>query len=677
MNYYDLLEQNTDDAAIQFQLYLACKNGEGGGEEEARQWLQRAADNGHEEAIALLKAETDAPQQAADRYATMSSLELLEVADESYAASRELYRRNQNATDRAMLLDILKKLCNFDDAVTEDYEALMRVYFCPEYLNNPAMREEIVTACQNAMEMGSEQAKHYLLNLYSGYVYPDDGTTYYNLSESVARSGDYTDKFCHFVMLYSAKFKNVEQREMYKRAWFDELMKAPDAQKYPVLYYYLQHMGEKGAVLSKLEDYVVSQTAYSPQTAAAVLALSVFAPRSERLEEAVQRLHIPEHCEFPYAFMIVNLQRAAEEQSFNAAKEQYYSNQPYTRAPQGQNANGQPVHKDSVEQAIDTAVEKVKPVAEKGVELLKTNRNARIIAVAVAVLLVLIILISAISHGHAKKAVNKSANNTTTTSASAEATTEKTTATTEPAVTTLDLFQYVDVTFSGTPGRVRIDLKSNITKETQNGYAIENITVNDKATVGFNIEDATGKHIETYSVSVDRDSISWFDENEVRYYDLQENGSINLKCSSQMYNDDIEYKELSTVKVTGLDKLVTEAAQIKAEDVEKLNSEMLDVVRTEQSNTTAEGLYLIKDPINEHYTTAVVKVESYLTEYGYYRYYYAYIYNPAIGAGDNLTEDSFENIHMKNESEHSDHDDVDVDSNIRDLFKCTKVEKID
>lgn len=56
--FYDLMEENTDDASIQYEIGLCYLNGDGTEKDtaEAEKWLTRAANQGHEQAKALLES---------------------------------------------------------------------------------------------------------------------------------------------------------------------------------------------------------------------------------------------------------------------------------------------------------------------------------------------------------------------------------------------------------------------------------------------------------------------------------------------------------------------------------------------------------------------------------------------------------------------------------------------
>ena len=67
--FYDLMEENTDDAGIQYEIGLCYLNGDGTEKDtaEAEKWLTRAANQGHEQAKALLESGNhDTPEKPAE-----------------------------------------------------------------------------------------------------------------------------------------------------------------------------------------------------------------------------------------------------------------------------------------------------------------------------------------------------------------------------------------------------------------------------------------------------------------------------------------------------------------------------------------------------------------------------------------------------------------------------------
>ena len=82
-NYEKLIEMDTDnDSNVQLQLYKECLAGSGGGEKEAIEWLKLSAENGNEEATAILDSINNKTKTAVDdKYSKMSMLELLKVTN--------------------------------------------------------------------------------------------------------------------------------------------------------------------------------------------------------------------------------------------------------------------------------------------------------------------------------------------------------------------------------------------------------------------------------------------------------------------------------------------------------------------------------------------------------------------------------------------------------------------
>ena len=102
--FYDLMEENTDDASIQYEIGLCYLNGDGTEKDtaEAEKWLTRAANQGHEQAKALLESGNHGtPEEPAET----DILELCMKAedgdkDAQYAAARYFMAHGMAQTDR-------------------------------------------------------------------------------------------------------------------------------------------------------------------------------------------------------------------------------------------------------------------------------------------------------------------------------------------------------------------------------------------------------------------------------------------------------------------------------------------------------------------------------------------------------------------------------------------------
>ena len=233
-NYEKLLEMDTDnDSDVQLQLYKECIAGAGGGKSEAMEWLNLAVENGNEEAVEILNSINNENSPKENKYANLSMLQLLEMADYDYKAAKELYyNRNKNASYDEQI-NYLTKLCSFEEADCEDYENLAKVYYLNICYNittsNKAEKisglcKKTITACENAIEFGSKKAKVYLANIL--LLQSPKSEKAFEICNQVATEGSIYDKFLHYVILKNNVI-NVPNK-MYLSAWEEELNNYPD-----------------------------------------------------------------------------------------------------------------------------------------------------------------------------------------------------------------------------------------------------------------------------------------------------------------------------------------------------------------------------------------------------------------------------------------------------------------
>ena len=311
MDYFALLEQNTDDAAVQFQLYEACKNGAGNGEEEAQQWLQRAAEQGYAPALDVLNAQKEAEKNQKKQYSDMPMLSLLDIAEDNYDAAAEMYRRMWKKMDYYQRVEACRKICAFEEATLEDYENLMlqNMALCTKSLNRVTLTTEdklavlktLLEDCDNAIEYGSVKAKNIKLNLMCTYYGAIDiqPESILALSENIARSGDYIDKFCHYILLGSKIGRKVQGNDMRLLAWREALMDMPERNDYPALssYVYLDAEDYDDDGVTSVKPYAEEQHTYSRELSAALFALAVHPSSisSKALDEKIGEVKLPRH----------------------------------------------------------------------------------------------------------------------------------------------------------------------------------------------------------------------------------------------------------------------------------------------------------------------------------------------------------------------------------------------
>ena len=236
-NYEKLLEMDTDnDSDVQLQLYKECIAGAGGGKSEAMEWLNLAVENGNEEAVEILNSINNENSPKENKYANLSMLQLLEMADFDYKAAKELYcNRNKNVSYDEQI-NYLTKLCSFEEADCEDYENLARAYYGILYkeiiidrnirsIKNKINKycHSIINTCENAIELGSKKARVYLANILL-LLFPKSENTF-EICNQVATEGSICNKFLHYVAI---KYNVTNApNQMYLPAWEEELNNYP------------------------------------------------------------------------------------------------------------------------------------------------------------------------------------------------------------------------------------------------------------------------------------------------------------------------------------------------------------------------------------------------------------------------------------------------------------------
>ena len=229
-NYEKLIEMDTDnDSNVQLQLYKECLAGAGEGKKEAMEWLKLSAENGNEEAIGILDSiNNESNISDDDKYSKMSMLELLQIHNSDYHATKELYYNRSQDVSFENKLEMLSQLCSFEVADYRDYESLAEMYYFDIYSSlykkNYIIAElcnKTIEACENAIELGSHKAKKYLASVFM-FQHPNDRKTF-EVCNQAAIENDIYNKFLHYVAI---KFKILNApNPMYMTAWEEELEK--------------------------------------------------------------------------------------------------------------------------------------------------------------------------------------------------------------------------------------------------------------------------------------------------------------------------------------------------------------------------------------------------------------------------------------------------------------------
>lgn len=255
MDYYELLEQNTDDANVQLQLYYCCLNGNGKGIDDPNKWLELSAKNGNAEAKQILSAkelekEKDnavLQNQKADEYKNMSMIDLIEMEDVDYYAAKEVYNRLNNPPISEQI-ENLKRICSFDQATVEDFENLVFTYHSAVQQNINVIWNDFELAFQNAYEMGSKKtdplyATYYFAHYFTspaGYAesksFSDIAAarveTLKNILIRNIKNPDYLTLFRCFSIICYEGMDSCKSILQYRIAFAEALNNNPDKEKY-------------------------------------------------------------------------------------------------------------------------------------------------------------------------------------------------------------------------------------------------------------------------------------------------------------------------------------------------------------------------------------------------------------------------------------------------------------
>lgn len=168
--FYDLMEENTDDASIQYEIGLCYLNGDGTEKDtaEAEKWLTRAANQGHEQAKALLESgNPDTPEEPAET----DILELCMKAedgdkDAQYAAARYFMAHGMAQSEADRYLKAAADQGN-GQACDELGESLLQQSMNCDNQNDRFEKEkQAVRYFKNALDCGIPHAAERLADCY-------------------------------------------------------------------------------------------------------------------------------------------------------------------------------------------------------------------------------------------------------------------------------------------------------------------------------------------------------------------------------------------------------------------------------------------------------------------------------------------------------------------------------
>lgn len=168
--FYDLMEENTDDAGIQYEIGLCYLNGDGTEKDtaEAEKWLTRAANQGHEQAKALLESGNhDTPEKPAET----DILELCMKAEEGdkdaqYAAARYFMAHGMAQTEADRYLKAAADQGN-GQACDELGESLLQQSInCANQNDRFEKEKQAVRYFKNALDCGIPHAAERLADCY-------------------------------------------------------------------------------------------------------------------------------------------------------------------------------------------------------------------------------------------------------------------------------------------------------------------------------------------------------------------------------------------------------------------------------------------------------------------------------------------------------------------------------
>ena len=168
--FYDLMEENTDDAGIQYEIGLCYLNGDGTEKDtaEAEKWLTRAANQGHEQAKALLESGNhDTPEKPAET----DILELCMKAedgdkDAQYAAARYFMAHGMAQSEADRYLKAAADQGN-GQACDELGESLLQQSMnCANQNDRFEKEKQAVRYFKNALDCGIPHAAERLADCY-------------------------------------------------------------------------------------------------------------------------------------------------------------------------------------------------------------------------------------------------------------------------------------------------------------------------------------------------------------------------------------------------------------------------------------------------------------------------------------------------------------------------------
>lgn len=387
MNYYELLEMDTDDANVQLQLYYCCLTGNGKGIDDPYKWLKLSAENGNSEAQKILSdiEKNNIDNQEAQvnekvkEYENTDTIDLVELANYDYYAAKELYRRRLLGGKRSFLqIDYLKRICKFEQATVEDFEQLVEAYNDAIECNEPIVWDEFEYACQNAYEMSSKKTDryyiyHFFLRFFCGvighhkekFVSRENIEKMKNLLVRNINESDYNWLFRYFVIIFSDIMNGCENCYDYRFAFFEALDKHPDKEKHTDLHNILKDAKDT----NELEDFSIF---IGPAT----LATDVF----EKYDELDEDYKTWKFCLFVFS----GLYRAGL--SFKEFKQKNQQENEQENIQVNQQANQQKNHISStLSKILHKGVDKI-PVKYK--EFFYKNKNLCIIAIALIIFII-------------------------------------------------------------------------------------------------------------------------------------------------------------------------------------------------------------------------------------------------------------------------------------------------
>ena len=737
MDYFELLEMNTESADIQFQLYQACLNGEGGGTKEAQEWLERAAQNGHPEALALLNAkQIKNNEEPEDDYSSCSILDLLEKSHDSYTAAKALYSRVDNDLQLDEKINLLYSICSFEEASVDDFEELayLKCVDLSEKGNSKNAIEETVIACENAIELGSIRAMRCLVNAYYGIG--NSVSSVYQLGDKLARKGEYSDKVALYLIINSKEFSTLPS--LLKTAWFEEITQSEEQTKYQTVMDFVKN-GYSDSIVKNLINNINNRTLEKKEYQLAVLVVCALCTKTDikkiKLEDSLMDVdfQFSNFCKR----MIAQQYKTAESEVFdgsnNAASMDVNNTplqvQPYTTCMTSTNYENlnkkRPISKTKrILLAIIASIIALSCLNLGGRYLVNRNK----LNLADYIVSENLFLEGYQNHGEisteAEDLINwdglyANKNNDisiedfkTKFECSYDGKTENlnngdivylTVKWNKNEVDSLlnkkmrqkgeyshkivikglsdkpvfNLFKYVDVDFEGTENRVKVNVSAKKTNKEKYGFKIEDALSENHNVACFNIYYGNN-HIETYEIGLDRNALHTyeFNENDIYFYHIAEGQNIQLICEAKTNKQEVSCIETELVVVQGLEKPITDTKMITNSEASKFIN-LSKTSMSKHSYLNYDGLYLISSPTEGHYNNALVAVYRYRYYYHYYNGFVV-IYDPSLDEDGHISSFSQSNIVVVDYCLNSDAKDgkYDIEKALASEFKCTKIEKI-